>query len=307
MNIKNAIKSLRYEIISLTIILVMVGSTILFGDREIILPEMAALCTGAFMYQEKSWLHNPQMLFWGPLGTAIIGFLVNLLPFALATKLILVIFLMLTYMYLIGTKLGPSLATGLLPVITNAHSFSFIVAILLGTLILYSVIYLLKLGTTKKNRRPKEKLSLTKFGLFALLMTVWILLSQWLRWNLYLAIPPVMVVAFELIHLPKITSKILLKQLIVLSLAATVGVIAVLYLPNLLLASLFDFFAVIVLLRLFKMHLPPAFAMSLLPMVLPLSKVDYLPIYTFVMFVILAVLIYFLKRQPIIRLLSIKY
>lgn len=285
----------------------MVCATVFFGDREIILPEMAALCTGAFMYQEKSWLHNPQMLFWGPFGTAIIGFLVNLIPVSLAFKLILVILLMLAYMYLIGTKLGPSLATGVLPVITNAHSFSFIVAILMGTVILYTVINLLKLGTKKKNRIPKEKLSLLKFGIYALLMIVWIAASQLLGWNLYLAIPPVMVVAFELIHLPKITPKTLIKQLCVLSLAAIIGVFAVLHIPNLIFVSLFDFVAIAILLRLFKMHLPPAFAMSILPMVLPINKVAYLPIYTFVMFVVLATVIYIVKKQPIIRLLTTRY
>lgn len=306
MKIKEIPKSIRYDLLALGMILIMVGATVFFGDREIILPEMAALCTGAFMYQEKSWLHNPHMLFWGPFGTAIIGFLVNMLPIGLAAKLIIVLVAMLAYMYLIGTKLGPSLATGLLPVITDAHSFSFIIAILAGTSILYFLLRFLELGT-KKPHRPKEKISALKFTIYAALMIVWVTVSQLLGWNLYLAIPPVMVVAFELIHLNKVTKIVLVKQLCVLSLAACIGVLSVLNFHNLILVTIFDFVAVSMLLRAFKMHLPPAFAMSILPMVLPIAKVGYLPIYTFVMFVILGTIIYIVKKQPIVRLLTARY
>lgn len=123
-------------IIGIVIIVLMITASIIFQRREIILPEIAALVVGCLLYQNPIWVSRPLHIFLLPSITAVLGFLVNMLSIGLPQKLILVIVLMMVVLKIFKSSLAPTLATGLLPVITNASSYSFIISILLFTFLL---------------------------------------------------------------------------------------------------------------------------------------------------------------------------
>lgn len=252
--------------IGFAIIILMIAASMIFDSREIILPEIAALAIGCLVYQNPIWLSQPLHIFLLPSITAVLGFLVNMLDIGLAQKLILILALMMLVLKLFKSFLAPALATGLLPVITNATSYSFIVSILLLTSAL--ALYLILAGSKEKtNCGLKQKNS--KEGLFYMLfVAVWILICDQEKWMFMAAIPPVIVTGYEAVHKEAYEASIFKKQVICMFLASFVGIQALHFLDNLLLAVLVDIAAVSLILRIFKCRLPPAYAMAILPMVL---------------------------------------
>jgi hypothetical protein len=85
----------RNYLIGFTFILFMVASATILNDMEIILPEIGALTAGTWIYQNGGWINQPFKIFLAPSGTAIIGFLVNMLSISYAQKVLLGLLLML--------------------------------------------------------------------------------------------------------------------------------------------------------------------------------------------------------------------
>ena len=138
----------------------MIATAILFKDKEIILPEIAALSVGIITFRENKWIQRPIHIFLLPSITAILGFGINFLPIILSLKLVLVLIGMLVFLRIFKSQLAPALATGLLPIVTNAHSFLFLISIIFFVLLLY---FAIKLFNIKLNYYFK----LTEVVLFA--------------------------------------------------------------------------------------------------------------------------------------------
>ncbi|MEJ5103980.1 hypothetical protein [Chryseobacterium sp. MYb328] len=100
---------------ALSLIFLMLGSSFFLKNKEIILPEMAALSIGSFIYLKDDWRRKPWHLFYLPSITAIIGFGINVLDISMLMKLIISLLLVLTVLKIANNFLAPALATGLLP------------------------------------------------------------------------------------------------------------------------------------------------------------------------------------------------
>ena len=70
-------------------ILTMVGVAAAFNDREIVLPEMAAMAVALWAYRDQPWMSQPEKIFWWPSLTALMGFGINFLPLPFVGKLVL--------------------------------------------------------------------------------------------------------------------------------------------------------------------------------------------------------------------------
>lgn len=253
------------SVLGYALIFIMIGTSLMLNNKEIILPEMAALAMGCLVYEHPAWLAKPFHIFLLPSITAIGGFLINQTALPLPAKLILAIAFVLLTLLTFKSSLAPALATGLLPVITNVTSVYFIYAILALTLLLVAFMYIehkVPQMPASIKRKPKDSILYLSF------ISVWILLCAQNKWMYIAAIPPVLVVGFESIHIPEYPFTMFYKQVITLFLAATIGITGLYFFGNLLLAALFDIIAVTLMLRMVKFKLVPAYAMSLLPMVL---------------------------------------
>lgn len=275
----------------------MITAAIIFDNREIILPEIAALAIGCLVYQNPIWLSKPLHIFLLPSITAVLGFLVNMLSILLAYKLILILALMMLVLRFFKSFLAPALATGLLPVITNTSSYSFIISILLLTCALS--LYIVLTNTEKKNNGlPKQENS--KDGiLYVLFIALWIMICDHQKWMFMAALPPVVVTGYEAVHKEVYKAGTFKKQVVCLFLASFVGIQALHFLDNLFLVVLADILGVALILKIFKFRLPPAYAMAILPMILYNASYTYFYFQVLLMCIIIFGAVYLYKKFSI--------
>ena len=255
-------------------ILLMVLAAIIFKDAEIILPEIAAMAVALWVWREKSWLRQPEKIFIMPSLTAILGFAVNLLEISYIAKIIIVLVLMLTVMRVMQSNLAPALATGLLPIVTNATHFTFLMAIFATTFVLMLGVYLFKLNEGVPRHAPvKYKYMLVYLALHL----AWIIIVVFAGYPQMAIIPPVTVVVYESLQMPMYMRKMALKQIAVLTLSAVIGTVLFMMLDNWLLIVALDMALIYGVLRLFQARIPAAYAFPLLPFVFPAQFVPQLP------------------------------
>ncbi len=82
-------------VLAYVFIFVMVVVAYIQQDHEIILPEIAAMAVGLWVYRDKQWLNQPDKIFILPSLTAILGFAINFMPITYLFKLVLVLIVML--------------------------------------------------------------------------------------------------------------------------------------------------------------------------------------------------------------------
>ncbi|MFD1420546.1 hypothetical protein [Lactiplantibacillus songbeiensis] len=275
MNIHLSKLEIRDYLIGFALVLTMVGIATWQHDYEIILPEIGALTTGTWIYHKNDWVNQPFKIFLAPFGTAVLGFLVNQLAIGYPEKVLLTLIAMLIWLRIVGSALAPSFATGLLPVIVNATHWSFIVAIFAFTVILMLGVYIRGL---QHGCKPGEPLHYQSMLIFMVVAAAWVG-GVWLVGRPQMAaIPPVLVVFFEVLQKPTYSGKLMFKQIIALSLAATIGVLIHIGLASWLLTTLISLPLVFILLQLLDIKLPAAYAFPLLALVLPANMFSHLPV-----------------------------
>lgn len=258
-----------------TFILLMVGAAVFFGDSEIVLPEIAAMAVALWVWREKGWLRQPEKIFLVPSVTAIIGFAINFLDQPYLLKVLLVLCLMLISMRLMQTNLAPALATGLLPIVTNATHFSFLIAIFATTFALMLGVILFKLNQGVPREAPvKYRYMLV----YLVLHVLWIAIVFLAGYPQMAIIPPIAVVVYESLQMPMYMPKMAVRQTLLLTLSALIGTLLFLNIDSLLLVAALDLALIYSLLHLFKARIPAAYAFPFLPFVFPAEFVPQLPI-----------------------------
>ena len=265
----------RHYVIGFALIIFMVSCATLLHDFEIILPEIGALTAGTWIYQNEGWIKQPVKIFLAPSGTAIIGFLINQLNITYALKVILGLLLMLILLRLLNSNLAPSFATGLLPIIINATHWSFIGAILIFTAILMAGVFLQK---EYKTAQPAPNIKIQHMIVFTILAAIWVGAVWFFGFSQMAAIPPVMVVFFEVLQKPNYSWRMASKHFIALVGAATIGVLVHLFFASWLISTIIALPLVFLLLQLLRIKLPAAYAFPLLALVLPTNMFHMLPI-----------------------------
>jgi hypothetical protein len=270
----NPLSTLKSYSIAFSFIMVMVAVAYYLGDHEIILPEIVALAIGLWVYREAEWIRQPDKIFIAPSLTAIIGFAINHLNIPYVVKLMCIMLVMILVMRLINFSLAPSLATGFLPIVTNAVHYSFIASILLTTFILMMGVMIWKINkglirtTTLNYPSMYAYIAITTLAMSAALL---------MGYPQFAVIPPITVVVYESLNMKMYNRKIALKQTAVLTLSATIGVSIFLQIDNWIGAALINLCLMYLLLRLFKMHVPAVYAFPFLAYVLPRETLYLLP------------------------------
>lgn len=278
-----------------TMVLFMVFAAYFFEDREIILPELAALSIGCLVYMNSEWRAKPWDLFRLPTATAIAGFAINMLAIPLFFKLALAIAFTIFLLFLAKNFLAPALATALLPIITNCTSWLFLWSIVFFTFLL-ALAVIIRDGKPVKQARNFEVAKLDML-LYGLVIFIWFSACYWTGHIEMAAIPPVIVVGLENAHKTHFPAKTGFKQIIVLTVAALFGAFIYSHVEIAFLSALLSLASVYGLLRIMKMNLPPAYAMSILPMVLnPVNPLDF-SARVLIMATVVFLMLYLMKRQ----------
>lgn len=272
----------------------MIAIAVFFEDHEIILPEVAALTIGIFTFREDKWLQRPLNIFLLPSITAILGFGINLIPMQFSLKLVTVLIAMLLTLRVYKSQLAPALATGLLPIVTNAHSFIFLFAIFAFVLLLFCFIKILKIKPIEQSV-PIIYTSHNRWLVGICLF--WFLLCYLLDFIYYSAIPPVIVIAFESLNHPSLKLSVRIKRILALTGASFIGCLSIQYFDHYIYAGIIDLILVTILLKSLNLRLPPAFAMVLLPMIMPEKTIFHLTLATFIMSTYFMISIYLIQRK----------
>ena len=222
----------------------------------------AAMAVGLWVYRDKQWLNQPDKIFILPSLTAVIGFCINLMPISYMFKLVLVLCAILLVMRMFNYILLPALATGFLPIVTQAYEISFLISIFATSFILMLgvVIFKLNQGVERKDNFDRRKI-----GVYASITLIGFALAAIFKIEAMALIPPITVVVYESLNMMMYSLKMCLKQVAVLTLSISMAVLMQLWIQDWILLTLFD------------MRIPAVYAFPFLVFVFPQDSVMHLP------------------------------
>ncbi|GAA6237115.1 hypothetical protein [Apilactobacillus micheneri] len=263
------------NLFGLFIIIVMIIIAVILNNKEIIVPEMAALTVGTLVYQNSNWIYDPVRVCIAPSLSAIAGFIVNQFHIIYVEKILLVLVLVLLLLKFIKSVLAPSFATGLLPIIIDSHELDFIWIVFILAFILAIFVWLQK---KYKDSNVPLIMNFSGIGAFLLISIIWIILVIIFNKPHMAAIPPVLVVFYEVIQKDKYEFNTLWRHILALWLSASLGMIIHTFIYSWIVVILISLPMVFAILKILHIKLPASYAFPLLALVLPKDMFVILPI-----------------------------
>ena len=252
------------------------------GITLLLFPELAALSHDVLTRPHGKWASQPLRLILTPTLTAVAGLLITQHAHYGAIPVLLIVLANLAVIRLLRSAIEPALSAGVLPMVLDERHWMYPVAIFLGLTGLVLLLWTWQrcgASTDVVEERPKEasiddapeanpggRLWLLHLVGFVLVLSVAV---QWtgLRFILF---PPLVVMAYEILGHPELPGWMKRPALFPLAcfLTASVGVLAYRSIASVIIAVVVTVAVSTLLLRFFRMHLPPALAVGLLPFVM---------------------------------------
>ena len=297
-------KIIRY-IISTLVLMLMVSSAILFEEKEIIFPEMAALTIGMWIVEKDVWRVRPkQMLVLMTLGAIVGVCIVKFLPLLLIFKIALAFSFAAICLIFTKTSLIPLLSACILPVMLGTESFIYFLAVCILTFTIVTIENVLcKLGIRKtidincyKGDIKQEAILWIKMLIVLFIVSFFAIYVS----NLFIILPPLIVTFAEFVHSKAGFRSRPFQIIFILFAASSIGTLFCIvgreffHLNDIVIIA-FIFISLIIVFELVGKYFAPAGAMALIPMILPSKDLIYLPLYEClgsIIFIGLALLIF---------------
>lgn len=277
------------EALSLLYIALIAAAASLTGFSLLLFPELAALSHDVMTRPWGKWASQPLRLIATPVLTAIIGTLITRhLPYHVLTILLIVALSMLT-IAILRSAIAPAISAGVLPLVLGNKSWMYPLGILVAGVAMVAL--LIGWRAFRGGQRPKgndanppdvdDALETPPHGrgwmvAFILFVTVAGLAAQTtgLRFILF---PPLIVMAYEMFGHPATCpwAKRPVTFPIACFLTAASGVIATHSLGAGAFAAACSMGCGVVVLRAFQIHMPPALAVGLIPLVMDKPELRY--------------------------------
>jgi hypothetical protein len=252
------------------------------GVTLLLFPELAALSHDVLTRPQGKWASQPLRLILTPTLTAVAGLLITQHAHYGAIPMLLILLAGLAVIRLLRSSIGPALSAGMLPMVLDERHWMYPLAICIGLTGLVLLLWMWQrygasievITEEPKGASIDDALEINptgRFWLFHLLGFVLVLsvVGQWtgLRFILF---PPLVVMAYEILGHPELPGWMKRPALFPLAcfLTASVGVLAYRSLSGGVAGVVVTVVVSILLLRLFRIHLPPALAVGLLPFVM---------------------------------------
>jgi hypothetical protein len=282
--------SLSGEILALIYMGVIAFSAQKTGFSLLLFPELAALSHDVFTRPQGKWASQPWQLVMTPTITALFGlFVVRHTTFnALAITLIVVVSLIV--IKLLKSTIAPAISAGVLPMVLSERSWIYPIGIFVGLSVLVLVLLIWKLYVPKAPNLSREEeidsrmiddletLPHDRFWSVALIAFVLVLgtLSQ-VTGAFFLIFPPLIVVAYEILGHPEIPGWMERPILfpVISSLTALVGLVFCHVFDAGFVGVILTMLCSIAILKIFKVHMPPALAVGILPFVMKAPNCRY--------------------------------
>jgi hypothetical protein len=252
------------------------------GATLLLFPELGALAYDVFTRPAGGWAQSPVMLMVTPTASAIVGALItNTMPYGLWSNA-LGIAGALMILYVLRSPVSPSLSAALLPLTLGVTSWRYPIAIALGTssLVLVSLIYnrsvtsfigaiqpvIARVPDCEAERAPAVYRWLPVFAV-VMLLAYGLSVVTGLRLVLF---PPLIPIAFEMLaHEKKCPWAARPFALVLIcTITAGAGALSVQAFGTGVLSIAVAMLVGIATLRTFRLHVPPALAVGLLPQVI---------------------------------------
>lgn len=266
-------------VLSVAFLAVVAKASLLTGAIYVLFPEAAALGYDVFKRPEGTWARAPAMLAVTPAITAALGTaFTQALPYGLWSVSLTIAGAILIVRWM-RSPIVPAISAAFLPLVFGITSWWYPMSIgaVMSCLALSSVIYGKWLGIAQA-RQPGAAAaahvapaltwsSLTIFSVF-LLLVYGLSTFSGLRLMLF---PPLVVIAFEIFVLANIhaPARRYLALPLVCTIAAGAGLAALLAFGAGTMSVVVSLLAGIVLLRVLRLHFPPALTIGLLPQIMP--------------------------------------
>jgi len=249
------------------------------GAEYILFPELGALSKDIFTRPQGKWAKAPVLLMLTPLLTAVGGvFIAQNMVYA-PLSVLLCVATGIVVIAALRSPIAPAISAGLLPLTFDIHSWWYPLSITLGTAALAGITVIRnRYGHPSTQTVPTDvvddalELAPSRYGwvpFFVACLAVDVWLGQLTGWRAVL-VPPLVVMGFEMFAhseiCPWADRPIILP--LVCSLTAAVGVLAAVWLGTGPLAAAAAVAGGIVIIKGFDVHVPPAIAISLLPLLI---------------------------------------
>lgn len=288
------------EILTIAFVTAMVFIAEYFGVKDIIFPEIAALAFGAWIMEDRPWPGPAWTLWFSPTLGAITGVLIlHFMPTSIIWMILVALIFVFIELKIFKSSMSPTISAAVLPIIINAKGITYPIAVFImtGAVALLAckkenTCQTLKTGYQEKlfKESPLHETWLHEifhYGKLVIFVFFIALIADKAAW-LYILSPPLLVVFVELTHPGSLLrEKSMKKLLFLLTACALEGMGWVILIMHhfsgpLWLAAGLSVATAIVLARHLRMASPPAFALALLPLILPQKTLYVYPLSVFV-------------------------
>lgn len=262
----------------------------LTGIYLLLFPELAALSHDVMTRPQGRWASQPGRIILTPTMTAIAGLFVTRHASYGAVSIALIVLASLIIIKLLRSTIGPALSAGALPMVLGERSWMYPAAIFLGLTALVAILWMWRRygprfhtpqDDSGNDSRVIDELESTphdRFWVVTLLAFVLLLgVPAQLTGLRFILFPPLIVMAYELFGHPEIPGWMERPALfpLVCVLTASVGVVACHLCRSNVAGVMLTVLCSIAILRAFKVHMPPALAVGLLPFVMGAPNMRY--------------------------------
>ena len=275
----------------LLVLFLMILAAELFGEKEIIFPEIAALSVGCFIAPKLAWSTSYVRMLACISICAILGVLIVIfVPLPLWVQFVLAFMLGQLILFFSRTSFAPMISAISLPVLVQTRGAIYIVAAFFLTL----VVILLRLLLEKRGAKPVEAYSpvnvdkkeyFTGFAFRSILVLFIAFLC--IRFDVKFCVAPPLLVAFtELTNKKSVALSRWMSVVLLVTLCAFAGAVS-----RYILCMLFGFplwsavvpicLYIILFVKFFGLLLPPAAAMGILALLIPEDCVIMYPLEVF--------------------------
>jgi HPP family len=260
------------------------------GFSLLLFPELAALSHDVFTRPQGKWASQPWQLVMTPTITALFGLFVVRHTNFNAIAITVIVALSLIVIKLLKSTIAPAISAGVLPMVLSERSWIYPIGIFVGLSVLVSVLLIWKRWSPKTPSFSREQEIDSKviddletpphdrFWSVVLIAFVLVLGTLAQVTGLFLLIfPPLIVVAYEILGHPDIPGwmeRPILFPLISF-LTASVGLVFCHVFDAGFVGVIVAMFCSIAILKIFKVHMPPALAVGILPFVMKAPNYRY--------------------------------
>jgi hypothetical protein len=276
----------------------MLSVSSMINNPEILFPEASALAVGCWVFKEERWNRNFQHICLMPTLSASLAIVLNNCPIPIFMKESLSLILVVAALHFVKSLIGPSISAAILPLVLGIQSWDYVLSVFVLT-------FVIMIGAIKNRTsdiHPIEKQS-TRKVVYSILIVLFILFCYLMKLEIGI-IPPLLVVTYEWFSKAEISRLFVSKQIILLSLCASIGAGCHQIFPHqTLLVGLISVLTSLLFMLLLGVKLPPAFAISLLPLIIGDYPVWKYPLTVLVdSWVLSEMAIWYIRLEPIFSL-----